>query len=461
MTVASDTNRSGPYTGNGVTTIFAYEFRILDKAHLKVVRTEGGVETVIAVDTDYIVSGVGDEGGGQIATVVAPTATQTITMLRNVPFTQEIDLENQGAYFAETVEAGFDLAVMRDQQMSERIDRSTEIVDESAANIADVLNSISALTDFADIYQGPLAVAPTLRKDGSPLQQGDMYFDTTVHQLKVWSGTIWLGPGVGDMLGSNNLSDVADPAASWRNIGGLDLTTVVGLNASSTLTSAAFGKLHFLTGGANFTTTLPTPVGNTGKLIAFLVGKAANASKLYTITTPAGVIGRSGASIVMWANESVLLRSNGTDWEVVQAKQIPFVGKLQRVTDQAGGAGVNVQFTSALDDPTGLNLCYDSTNKRFVAPRGGVFLFHGYVYQTQVSGSSAQGWVSNSAAGQLSGVFSWTGAVNAATIYGSSKQVCTAGQAVSFAASGNGTSCTIAASQAFAYLEYTEIAPSW
>lgn len=239
--------------------------------------------------------------------------------MRNVPFTQEMDLENQGPYFADTVESAFDLAVMRDQQLIELVDENREIVDESAANIADVLASISALTNFADIYLGPKAVAPTLRNNGSPIQSGDMYFDTTVHQLKVWSGTAWLGPGTGDMRGSNNLSDVADTAQSWRNLGGFDLSAVVNLTAASALTASAFGKLHFLTGTTvNFTTTLPTPVGNAGKVIGFIVGSNTEASKLYTLTTPAGAIGRSGASIVMWANESVLLRSNGVNWQVLK-----------------------------------------------------------------------------------------------------------------------------------------------
>ena len=39
MTVTSETARSGPYAGNGSTTIFAYTFRILDKTHPTVIET--------------------------------------------------------------------------------------------------------------------------------------------------------------------------------------------------------------------------------------------------------------------------------------------------------------------------------------------------------------------------------------------------------------------------------------
>ncbi|MGY4333186.1 hypothetical protein ACVWWG_007603 [Bradyrhizobium sp. LB7.2] len=122
MTVASETNRSGPYTGNGVTTVFDYEFRILDEAHISVIRTEAETETVLTLNSDYTAAGIGDDGGGSITMLVAPTAAQTVTIVRDVPFTQETDLGNQGPFFAETIEAAFDLAVMRDQQLSQRID---------------------------------------------------------------------------------------------------------------------------------------------------------------------------------------------------------------------------------------------------------------------------------------------------------------------------------------------------
>lgn len=124
MTVASDETRSGPYTGNGVTTIFNYGFRIVDETHVRVIRAEAGVETALVLGSDYMVSDVGASGGGSITMTAAPTAAQTITILRNVPFTQEVDLENQGAFFAETIETALDLAAMRDQQLAELVSRS-------------------------------------------------------------------------------------------------------------------------------------------------------------------------------------------------------------------------------------------------------------------------------------------------------------------------------------------------
>ncbi|WP_416063936.1 hypothetical protein ACK9YZ_11890 [Rhizobium sp. ZK1] len=110
MTISSEVNRSGPYGANGVTTAFEYKFKILEPQHLQVIKTNvSGTDTILALDTDYTVTGVGNDGGGSAVITPAPAAGSKITLLLNVPFTQETDLENQGAYYAETVEQALDL----------------------------------------------------------------------------------------------------------------------------------------------------------------------------------------------------------------------------------------------------------------------------------------------------------------------------------------------------------------
>lgn len=187
MTVPSEIKKSGPYTGNGVTTAFAYGFRILDASHIRVVRTENDIDTDVV--TGFTVSGVGADSGGNVTFAVAPTALQKITLIRNVPFVQETDLENQGAYYAETIEAALDLGVMRDQQLQEQIDRSLKIP--VGAPISGTDEAIETLLAFGAIYLGASATAPTTRADGSPLTGGELYFDTLENGLSVYTGTEW------------------------------------------------------------------------------------------------------------------------------------------------------------------------------------------------------------------------------------------------------------------------------
>lgn len=321
-------------------------------------------------------------------------------------------------------------------------------------------------------YQNGARVRATSNGDTTKWMEGVATYSGTTLAITVdstnGSGTFadWnfniageVGTVAGAVLAANNGSDFADPAATFVNLGGMDLSTVVNLTAASTLTSAAFGKLHFITGtSANYTTTLPSPVSNAGKMIGFLVGNPASSTKLYTIATPAGNIGRSGSSIVMWANESVLLRSNGADWEVLQSKQIPFVGRLTKTTNQSITSGAtfqNVTFDSASGDPAGLNLAF--AGGVFTAPRKSVYDFTSYVYMTQ-SGSptynQSQFGFSLNAVAQL-------GPFSSATLLNFGQAQINAGATATITVRGDGTSPTVAGATLPSTISFTEVVPSW
>jgi hypothetical protein len=67
----------------------------------------------------------------------------------------------------------------------------------NASDISTVANNIVDVTNFADVYQGGKASNPTVRNDGSELQAGDLYFNTSVNKLRVYSGSAWNASGVG------------------------------------------------------------------------------------------------------------------------------------------------------------------------------------------------------------------------------------------------------------------------
>jgi hypothetical protein len=58
----------------------------------------------------------------------------------------------------------------------------------AAANVTDI-------TNFADVYIGASATAPTTRADSSALQVGDLYFDTSTDTMKVYSSGGWTAAG--------------------------------------------------------------------------------------------------------------------------------------------------------------------------------------------------------------------------------------------------------------------------
>lgn len=169
MTVSSEVNRAGPYLGNGSTTVFGFGFRILSASHLRVIITdEDGVETDIPYPSGYSVTGVGASAGGSITISPAPITGSSITILRNVPMVQETDLENQGAYYAETVERQFDLIVMQNQQQSEELRRAVKVpaseegnVGELAADLALNITRLGRSADSIDAVAGSIGAVVT------------------------------------------------------------------------------------------------------------------------------------------------------------------------------------------------------------------------------------------------------------------------------------------------------------
>ncbi|MBS1164566.1 MAG: hypothetical protein H6R00_591 [Proteobacteria bacterium] len=149
MTIASEANRSGPYACNGVTTHFPYAFRIYDAAHIRVILTKpDGTETTLALGTDYTVSGVGGSDGGAVEAAVAHATGHFVTLILNVPFTQNIDLENQGAYFAETIERAIDLQTQMSLQLKEQVARAVVLPVTSSVSVDRLTGAVLSLAEI-------------------------------------------------------------------------------------------------------------------------------------------------------------------------------------------------------------------------------------------------------------------------------------------------------------------------
>lgn len=110
-------------TGNGVTTVFAYDFRILKNTDLKV--TVDGVTKTLT--TDYTVSGVGDSGGGNVTFVSAPANGAAIVFEGNASFDRTTDYQRGGGFDEETVDKDFDRVVILIKQLKAILDRVPQL----------------------------------------------------------------------------------------------------------------------------------------------------------------------------------------------------------------------------------------------------------------------------------------------------------------------------------------------
>lgn len=244
MTVSTTQSRIG-YNGNGATTVFAFPYRFLESTDLTVTLVRADTTQVVqTLNTDYTVTGAGDDAGGTVTMVVAPTSGQQLVIVRAVPLTQETDYISGDPFPAESHERALDKLTMISQRLENLISRSVRLSD------ADLLVSSTILP--------------------SPIANASL----------VWNGTgtaIVNGVGAGEFVGLSPYMEVVlgsvDAAEARTNLGAVGLTgneTVAGVKTFSsspivptpTTNFQACTKAYADTASAVKTLVAPTSVNN-------------------------------------------------------------------------------------------------------------------------------------------------------------------------------------------------------
>jgi len=155
VTVSAQTpiNRS---TGNGVTTVFPYSFKVLSAGDMQV--TVGGV--VKALTTDYTLSGVGTDSGN-VTMLAAPASGAVVVLQRNMAYTRGIDFQDQGSLPAATLDGDQDAPVMMIQQMAVDVTRSIRypLQDAAMTDLPAAAVRANLLLGF-DALGNPVATSP-------------------------------------------------------------------------------------------------------------------------------------------------------------------------------------------------------------------------------------------------------------------------------------------------------------
>lgn len=174
MTLLSQTSKN-VFVGDGATVLFSYTFRIFADADLEVTIQDTSVtpqtEITLVLTSDYTVTGAGDASGGTITLLLtgqlsaAPSATDNITIKRNLPLTQPTDYVENDPFPATSHEDALDRSRMIDQQLQEESDRSlripiniTGVSTDLPSPVADqILGWNAAATAIVNISQGTIA----------------------------------------------------------------------------------------------------------------------------------------------------------------------------------------------------------------------------------------------------------------------------------------------------------------
>ena len=246
MTVVNERRRIR-YEGNGVATSFTCDFRVFGEEDLAVYLTvPGGAEKLLTLGVDYTVSGAGGTEGCEVGFPVQGEPLPPghfLTIVRDLAYTQEVDIQNQCAWLPEVVEGALYRLTMQGQQLLELSDRTLRYSPGSAGGPVEVPSpSGPALLGFnqngemiayglgtvsAD-YAGDIMSTNANKGTGLVGWEGRPGFTATDGLGKVFASAGDASPGfLGDKLAAGN-------GVTLQNEGGLlTFSTAVGLAATA------------------------------------------------------------------------------------------------------------------------------------------------------------------------------------------------------------------------------------
>jgi len=380
MTVPSALARAH-YTGNGSTSTFSTGFIFFNNADVNVVYTDSaGNQTIWVENNQYTLTGADTGAPGTVTAkpgFIPATGTQ-LTILRDMPFTQELNGDVLASYSAQDLEDEFDKIYMSMGQLKEVTDRA--LTSDQAATINGWTPVFAMVTDgtrrvlqvidwtgggttkpAVGLYIGPTGLTPTL---------------SLGVDIRGPAGAT--GPGTGDMLTTNNLSDVPNKAAGRTNLGVLD-TSLTGVVAATARTNLGLG-----TAATTPSTNYPLLANN----LSDLPSKPTARTNLGLGTAATLNVGNAASNVVQLDGSAKLPAVDGSQLTgIVSGQPIP------SSTSFAVGTVMHLALSSAAAGVTNVpNLGTTSGDQLFMVSfnyASGVTVIHGSAAPV---GTVAQSW---------------------------------------------------------------------
>lgn len=125
MTISSEVRRAGPYKGNGVATVFPFNFKVFTKSDVVVyVTNDAGVESAQVKGFSVKLNADQEAAPGGKVTLAAPLpAGHTLLISSNLPYLQPVRLSNNGGFYPEVINDALDRLTIFAQQLHELLGR--------------------------------------------------------------------------------------------------------------------------------------------------------------------------------------------------------------------------------------------------------------------------------------------------------------------------------------------------
>ena len=142
---------------------------------------------------------------------------------------------------------------------------------DTVKNVGDNLDVITQAAQLIGTFF-PSATVPTTRQDGSPLQEGDRYFNTTNDITYVWNGTIWISVGINQTTVEVYVATEGQTSFTLNTpytVNGNNLLTIV--NATFQISKSMDATNGAYTESSATTVTFDTGL-SAGDLVVFIIG---------------------------------------------------------------------------------------------------------------------------------------------------------------------------------------------
>ncbi len=311
-----DTNATWTVGNTHVATTGAIEARIVD-----LIDDVGGFDAIANETSFPATNPQGTTGQSAILSIAAVSTTltpssNTITIANGAGSGNTVTINN---VTASSVPQGFGLLVeststLHTYNFHRLIPKALE-VNTVATNITNIVAAganVADINNFADLYQISNN-APTQRVDGTSLQDGDLWFDNSNDNLRVYDGTNWaiISPNQsvlndiaivsGAITYQEDLGLISDAVTTGSSNGSLDIVADILEDEATFTVTAATGK--FIIDGVD----KPALTLYKGWTYTFDISDASNAthplrfyagsSQYSTNVTVTGTQGQAGAKI--------------------------------------------------------------------------------------------------------------------------------------------------------------------
>ncbi|CAA7612764.1 hypothetical protein [Magnetospirillum sp. SS-4] len=224
------------YVANGSQTAFTFLFPIFTAADMDV-----WLDAARQSPPAYSISGIGVSAGGSVLFATPPADGVLVTLRRRLAIARTGDYQEDGIIRAKVLNDELDYQTAAIQQVAEEAGRAVRrsLVSPGTADLTlpepeagkaigwnaagdglanDPAGFAATVITVTSQAAAAAASASAAAASAASLPNGPV---TGTGKVPLWNGSAWVGidAGTGDMVGANNLADVADAVAARGNLG--------------------------------------------------------------------------------------------------------------------------------------------------------------------------------------------------------------------------------------------------